>query len=964
MKKNLLFVLRVLPVALTMCLLNPGGLRAGAAASRTVGLPTLGVGLAFPALYLEPDATRVERKAFRIARKKVEINYASLLNDAKRHSVEVKAFRAANNFSVVPAVVPAVVPTDSNFDSPVSAPYEFITPESIGGATFSLVAPAGKKSTITAPTGNISITSEDVGKPYGYDLALIFNIDSSNVLETGPLDARITSTDGSEFRIVSMEVDTGAGLGTSPNLTVTGYRDGVSVASDVINTGSSDSSGSVTYTKNGVSLGYGGVLTFNTAWQYIDEIRFTGTTTVVAIDDMNFEPAVVSTPTITSATYNASTGVIAVTGTNFTATGGATNDVVANKFTLTGEGGVTYTLTDTPNVEIGSATTFSLTLSATDSAAINQIVNKNGTSSTGLTTYNLAGAAGFIADSAATADLTGNGITASSVGTPSITSATYDASTGVLVVTGTNLKTLNGATNDIVANKFTLRGEGGSTYLLTDTPNANITSGTSFTLTLSATDKAGANLLLNKNGTLSTDISTYNLAAAEDWAAGADAAVLTADTTGNGVTVSNVAVPTITSATYDASTGTLVVTGTGLLKRSGATNDIVANKFTLRGEGGSTYTLTNTANVEVTSGTRFTLILSATDKAGVNLILNKNGALSTDISTYNLAAAEDWAAGANAAVVVADTNGNGVTVSNVAIPTITSATYDANTGSLVVTGTGLLKRSGANNDILANKFTFTGEGGSTYTLTNTSSVEVASVTSFTLTLSVEDKDATNLLLNKNGASSTGGTTYNLAADEDWARGTDAAVVDADVTGNGIIVSNVPVRIISVTSNASNGSYGVGPVAIAVDVNFSADVDVTGTPQLTLETGTTDRDVNYSSGSGSSTLKFTYIIQAGDNSQDLDYTSTAALALNSGTINATTGGTAAILTLPAPGASGSLASNTNIIIDTQRPTATVVVADNALTIGETSLVTITFSEAVTGFNNTDLSINNGNLTAVS
>ncbi|EXF91606.1 hypothetical protein HK44_017340 [Pseudomonas fluorescens HK44] len=32
----------------------------------------------------------------------------------------------------------------------------------------------------------------------------------------------------------------------------------------------------------------------------------------------------------------------------------------------------------------------------------------------------------------------------------------------------------------------------------------------------------------------------------------------------------------------------------------------------------------------------------------------------------------------------------------------------------------------------------------------------------------------------------------------------------------------------------------------------------------------------------------------------------------------------------------------------RPTATIVVADNALKIGDTSLVTITFSEAVTGF----------------
>ena len=46
-------------------------------------------------------------------------------------------------------------------------------------------------------------------------------------------------------------------------------------------------------------------------------------------------------------------------------------------------------------------------------------------------------------------------------------------------------------------------------------------------------------------------------------------------------------------------------------------------------------------------------------------------------------------------------------------------------------------------------------------------------------------------------------------------------------------------------------------------------------------------------------------------------------------------------------SGTTDSN-NYAIDTVRPTATIVVADTALSIGETSLVTITFSEAVSGF----------------
>ena len=52
------------------------------------------------------------------------------------------------------------------------------------------------------------------------------------------------------------------------------------------------------------------------------------------------------------------------------------------------------------------------------------------------------------------------------------------------------------------------------------------------------------------------------------------------------------------------------------------------------------------------------------------------------------------------------------------------------------------------------------------------------------------------------------------------------------------------------------------------------------------------------------------------------------------------------------------------IDTLRPTATIVVADDALRAGESSLVTITFSEAVSGLTNDDLTIANGTLTAVS
>ncbi|HEU5478846.1 MAG TPA: tail fiber protein, partial [Candidatus Tumulicola sp.] len=152
--------------------------------------------------------------------------------------------------------------------------------------------------------------------------------------------------------------------------------------------------------------------------------------------------------------------------------------------------------------------------------------------------------------------------------------------------------------------------------------------------------------------------------------------------------------PTITSASYDASSGALVVTATDLLA-NGSGLDIDATKFTLTGEGGATYTLTDTPSVEIASATSFTLTLSATDQAAVNQILNRNGTASTGGTTYNLAAAEDWNTGANPADVIADLTGNGITVSNVAAPSIAGATYDALAGTLAVTGTGFLQAAGA-----------------------------------------------------------------------------------------------------------------------------------------------------------------------------------------------------------------------------------------------------------------------------
>ena len=51
------------------------------------------------------------------------------------------------------------------------------------------------------------------------------------------------------------------------------------------------------------------------------------------------------------------------------------------------------------------------------------------------------------------------------------------------------------------------------------------------------------------------------------------------------------------------------------------------------------------------------------------------------------------------------------------------------------------------------------------------------------------------------------------------------------------------------------------------------LELAGTPQLTLETGTTDRVVNYASGNGTSTLTFSYTVQ---DMYGLTHTGTASI----------------------------------------------------------------------------------------
>ena len=115
-------------------------------------------------------------------------------------------------------------------------------------------------------------------------------------------------------------------------------------------------------------------------------------------------------------------------------------------------------------------------------------------------------------------------------------------------------------------------------------------------------------------------------------------------------------------------------------------------------------------------------------------------------------------------------------------------------------------------------------------------------------------------------------------------------------------------VTTVSSTTATGIYGAGTV-IPITVTFSEAVNVSGTPQLTLNDGAV---VNYTSGSGSATLTFDYTVAAGQNTTDLDYASIGALTVAGASIK-DSGDNAVVLTLPATGTDGLAAKN--IVINT-------------------------------------------------
>src|SRR6476661_7202844 len=318
----------------------------------------------------------------------------------------------------------------------------------------------------------------------------------------------------------------------------------------------------------------------------------------------------------------------------------------------------------------------------------------------------------------------------------------------------------------------------------------------------------------------------------------------------------------------------------------------------------------------------------------------------TGATTPTFAPKVDFPTGSSYSVSIGDFNGDGK-------PDVATANHYSNTTSILLNTT----PTGATTPTFAPKVDFpTGNRPTSVSIgdfNDDGSPDVA--------VANTNSNTTSILLN---TTPTGATTPTPAPKVDFTTGAvPSSVSIGDFNGDGkpdvavanrfnnttSILLNTTPKVTAVTATTADGSYGVGST-IVIAVTFDAAVNVTGTPQLQLETGTTDQFATYISGSGGTALTFNYVVQAGDTSADLEYLATNALTLNGGTIKETAGSAFdAFFTLPTLASANSLGGSKAIVIETVAPTITSVTSttpDGSYNTTGNINVTVNFSEAVT------------------
>ncbi len=459
---------------------------------------------------------------------------------------------------------------------------------------------------------------------------------------------------------------------------------------------------------------------------------------------------------------------------------------------------------------------------------------------------------------------------------------------------------------------------------ITYTPNADADGADSFTLSVSDGTSTVTGQTFNITITAVNDAPAVSslpadITAAEDTPGNVDlSAAVFSDADGNALTVTL----TASAGSFTSSSGGGVTTGgsgTGTLTLSGSANDI--NTF-----------------LDTPSNIKYTGALNQNGNGVASITVSaSDGTVNQSLGTVavNITAVNDDPAITN---LPSDITVTEYSASNVDLSGAIFSDVDAGAGNVELT---LTVSSGTLTAALDGGVTVSGTESASLTLTGTAAnintyLNTASNIKYTGPAGVSGNNAAALTLTANDGGYTGeGGGTDVILD----------IVNIDITEVAPAVTNV-------SSDKTDGTYGIGE-AIEITLIFTKPVTVTGTPQLTLETGAVDSTANYTRGSETTNLTFTYTAQSGDESADLDYTSTGALTLNGGTIKSASG-TDAVLTLPAPGTTGSFGNNKAIVIEAF-PTVTLSAGSSSIAeAAGTSMITATLSQTSSQDVNVNLS----------
>ncbi|WP_223677719.1 Ig-like domain-containing protein [Azospirillum agricola] len=526
-------------------------------------------------------------------------------------------------------------------------------------------------------------------------------------------------------------------------------------------------------------------------------------------------------------------------------------------------------------------------------------------------------------------------------------------------------------------------------------PTAGLTKTGGGTLTLTGHNTYGGATTISAGGLTADsasgaidDTSAVTVAAGATFTVAKDEAI--ASIAGAGAVVLNAVLTTVDNASNEVSgvisgSGSLITEGTGTLTLSGANTytgatTVQGGTLVVAGDGnlgggtvtlnGGTLTVTGAGVIDngigidangATINTSAAVTLSGVI-SGNNLTKTGSGTLtlsgantytgSTTVSAGTLLLTGSLGNGAVSVASGATLGGTGTIGGSVTVdggatlaPGVAGSNNGIGTlligGNLTMNGILAIELAGASSyDKVSVSGTVTINGGSSGT-TGNNFISVTRVNGYAAT------NTTYAVINNTGSSPISTTFPSLAEGGTLTTNGDLYTVSyAAGTGSDDLVLTAVVNptVTSVSATTADGTYKAGDT-VTITVTFNRAVTVTGSPTLSLGTG---RTATYTGGSGGTTLSFTYTVQAGDSSADLDYASTTALSLNGGSIVDGTTSMAATLTLAAPGAANSLGANKAIIIDTTAPavTAVAVPADATYATGQTMDFTVTFSEAVT------------------